>query len=357
MAQRNIHLAIRRRACSSCRTAACSTRRACGVGRDSTPSARGISTVLTVAAAGFTGWVTSWPHVLATQLLDVTGAGSEVAFENWKADAAKRGTAVSADRDIYETSAIAANKRLRANIGALRLRLTGADLSGFDVKGFRQRLTGDTLTITREGPDALHAKYRLPDGAKASMMAVFLDPEPLLETQTRISSCSHGSAEGTRILASWRSASTDGCADLAGRSRRRRAWRRCARRGDCNERTQPPSRFARRGIPRRSRSRVSRRQVLLPRVAGACRSVIAVDPTFDGRPADAAHLRLTVGGLGGDLPARWPPQDRRPGQQIASARPVPRAGRLERRTPLRRPMEVLCFDVPSAHLAAHSDSI
>ena len=46
----------------------------------------------------------------------------EVAFENWKADVAKRGPAVSPDRDIYETTAIAANKRLKANIGALRLK-------------------------------------------------------------------------------------------------------------------------------------------------------------------------------------------------------------------------------------------
>ena len=36
----------------------------------------------------------------------------------WKADVAKRGTAVSPDHDIYETTAISANKRLKTNIGA-----------------------------------------------------------------------------------------------------------------------------------------------------------------------------------------------------------------------------------------------
>jgi hypothetical protein len=44
----------------------------------------------------------------------------EVAFENWKADAGKRG-AVTADRDIYETTAIAGNKRLRENLATLRV--------------------------------------------------------------------------------------------------------------------------------------------------------------------------------------------------------------------------------------------
>ena len=36
----------------------------------------------------------------------------EVAFENWKADAVQRGSAVTADRDIYESTAIAASKAL-----------------------------------------------------------------------------------------------------------------------------------------------------------------------------------------------------------------------------------------------------
>jgi len=121
-----------------------------------------ISTDSTGGRTGFTGWVDeSGRLVLATQLLgmQLERRPYEVAFENWKADVSSRGTAVSPDRDIYETTAIAANKRLRTNTSALRLRLTGADLSGFDVKGFRQHLKGDTLTITREGPEALAALF------------------------------------------------------------------------------------------------------------------------------------------------------------------------------------------------------
>ena len=91
--------------------------------------------------------------MLANQLLGLTleRRPYEVAFENWKIDAAARGDAVSADRDIFETTAISANKRLAKNLAELRVRLTGVDLGDFDVKGYRQRLRGDTLTITREG--------------------------------------------------------------------------------------------------------------------------------------------------------------------------------------------------------------
>src|SRR5258707_1339164 len=61
------------------------------------------------------------------------------------------------------------------------MRLDGVDLAGFDVKGYRQRLRGDTLTVTREEPSSLKAAYVLPNGARATVMSVYLDAEPLLE--------------------------------------------------------------------------------------------------------------------------------------------------------------------------------
>ena len=35
------------------------------------------------------------------------------------------------------------------------------------------------MTITREAPSALQAAYKLPDGAKSTVMSVYLDAEPL----------------------------------------------------------------------------------------------------------------------------------------------------------------------------------
>ena len=71
-----------------------------------------------------------------------------MAFENWRADTSGN-DAITDDRDILETTAIAANKRMTARTGVLRVRLTGVDLAGFDLNGQRQRLSGDTLVDRR----------------------------------------------------------------------------------------------------------------------------------------------------------------------------------------------------------------
>ena len=77
------------------------------------------------STGGFSGWVDEQGRVvLATQPLGLSleRRPYEVAFENWKMDAAKRGSQVAADRDIYETTAISANKVLRQNLSELTLR-------------------------------------------------------------------------------------------------------------------------------------------------------------------------------------------------------------------------------------------
>ena len=261
------------------------------------------------SASGFRGWVDAQGRlVLATQLLGMTleRRPYEVAFENWKADAGKRG-AVTADRDIYETTAIAANKRLRANLDTLRIRLTGADLSGFDIKGYRQRLRGDTLTISREGPSALKAAYALPNGAKGSMMALFLDAEPLLEVRSPkivlLARALRGTETDPRVVAdrinrwvydSLKKSYSIGVPSAVATLE--------ARRGDCNEHTQLAVALLRAaGIPARVAAGLAYvdgkfyyhawPEVWLERW-------VAIDPTFGQFPADAAHLRLTVGGLG-----------------------------------------------------------
>ena len=260
-------------------------------------------------SSGFRGWVDAQGRlVLATQLLGMTleRRPYEVAFENWKADASKRG-AVTADRAIYKTTAIAGNKRLRENLGTLRVRLTGADLSGFEVKGYRQRLRGDTLTITREGPSALRSAYALPDGARATVMAVFLDAEPLLEVNNpKISALAkrlRGSDTDPRIVAErinrWVYDSLHKTITIGVPSALATLE---ARRGDCNEHTQLAVALSRAaGIPARVAAGLAYvdgkfyyhawPEIWLERW-------VAVDPTFGQFPADAAHLRLTVGGLG-----------------------------------------------------------
>jgi hypothetical protein len=260
--------------------------------------------------AGFNGWVDEQGRVVRIdQLLGmaIERRPYEVAFENWKAEKLKRGTAVSAGEDIYETTAISASKRLESNLRELSVRLTGVELGEFDVKGYRQRLRGDTLTITREAPAALAAAYALPRGALSSVMSVFLGSEPLLEVgspeivalSSRLRGASTDPAVVARRINSWvydslRKEITVGVPSALGTLR--------SRRGDCNEHAQLYVALARAsGIPARLAAGLAYLdgkfyyhawpEVWLERW-------VAVDPTFGQFPADAAHLRFTVGGLG-----------------------------------------------------------
>ena len=264
----------------------------------------------TGGTSGFNGWVDEQGRVvLVNQLLGLTldRRPYEVAFENWKADARARGAHVTADQDIYESTAISANKRLRDNIAELRVRLTGVELDGFDVKGYRQRLRGDTLTISRETAPMLKAAYALPNGARSSVMGVFLDPEPLLESNSpeiralaiRLRGAEKDPAVVAERINRWvydslRKEITVGVPSALATLR--------SRVGDCNEHTQLYVALARAaGIPARVAAGLAYLddkfyyhawpEVWLERW-------VAVDPTFGQFPADASHLRFTIGGLG-----------------------------------------------------------
>lgn len=263
----------------------------------------------TEGASGFHGWVDEQGRVvLAQSLLGLTleRRPYSVAFENWKIDVAARGDAVSADRDIFEITAISAKKHLAENLAELRVRLTGVDLGAFDVKGYRQRLRGDTLTITREGPDAMKAMYQLPNGARSLIVGVFLDAEPLLEVRNpeivALANRLRANDTDPRIVAErinrWVHDSlakevTVGIPSAVGTLN--------ARKGDCNEHSQLYVALARAaGIPARVAAGLAYvdgkfyyhawPEVWLQRW-------VAVDPTFGQFPADASHLRFTVGGL------------------------------------------------------------
>ena len=260
--------------------------------------------------SGFSGWVDEQGRVvLATQLLGLTleRRPYEVAFENWKMDVAKRSGQVSPDQDIYESTAISANKMPRQHLSELKLRLSGVDLEGFDVKGYRQHLKGDTLTITREAPEALKGAYELPNGAKATVMSVFMDAEPLLEVDNpeirALATRLRGKDTEPRVVAerinrwvydSLAKRITVGIPSALATLH--------ARQGDCNEHTQLYVALARAaGVPARVAAGLAYLdgkfyyhawpEIWLERW-------VAVDPTFGQFPADASHLRFTIGGLG-----------------------------------------------------------
>jgi transglutaminase-like putative cysteine protease len=260
------------------------------------------------ATAALSAWIDEQGQVLqTTQLgLDLRRLPYEVAFENWRIASAKTAPNVGAQRDILETTAIGANAKIGSSLGELRVRLTGADLTGFDLSGHRQEMRGDTLIVRREEPSALKARYTLPGGGRR-LLRSYTRPEPLVQSNdaeiASLASRIAGGARDPRLVAermntwvhdSLKKELTFGIPSALDVLR--------ARRGDCNEHTQLYVALARAaGIPTRIAAGLAYIHGKFyyhawPEVY--LNSWVAVDPTFGQFPADAAHLRFTVGGLG-----------------------------------------------------------
>ncbi|MEW6323445.1 MAG: transglutaminase-like domain-containing protein [Acidobacteriota bacterium] len=210
--------------------------------------------------------------------------------------------------DLLEASAVVpiAKERIGEprDIRRLRLRVTGADLSGPDLVGAGQRIEGDLVEIT-------DARTFTP-GPRPADLAAYLRPEPFIE-----SDAPEIQAEAARALAG-----------ITGTRARAEALTRYVnfllekkptvslpsalevlrtKVGDCNEHTALYVALARAsGIPARiAVGLVSVRNAFYyhawPEVyidEGPEQGYwLPVDPTFNQFPADATHLRLARGGL------------------------------------------------------------
>jgi len=264
----------------------------------------------------FAGWVDANGSVVAsTQPGGITlrRIAYEIAFENWRRARAvgnsTRDPANTTLGDLLEGTAIAAGELPGgATLRILKVRLSGVLLDGFDLRGGRQTLNGDQLTITREPASMLVADYTLGSGGRGfrTRFPAELSEEPLLQVNDR-----EITALAVRIAGNER--------DPAVVAERINRWVHDslekkitisipsavqvlrARAGDCNEHTQLYVALARAaGIP----ARISTGLALVngkfyyhawPEVR--LRDWVAVDPTFGQFPADAAHLRFVSGGL------------------------------------------------------------
>ncbi|HKW46229.1 MAG TPA: transglutaminase-like domain-containing protein [Gemmatimonadaceae bacterium] len=259
-------------------------------------------------AAGFTGWIDEQGRVVQTSQLgfELRRLPYEVAFENWRIALGKGTPPISEDRDMLQTTAIGANRRLDPGIASLSVTLRNADLRGFDLVSPRQRMHGDTLVVTREPPEWMTARYTLPDGGRRLMPELTV-AEPLVQSThpdivrlaKRLSRGQHDPRIVAERINQWVYDSltkriTFGIPSALQVLR--------ARAGDCNEHAQLFVALARAaGIPARVDAGLAYidgkfyyhawPEVLL-------RDWVSVDPTFGEFPADAAHLRFTVGGLG-----------------------------------------------------------
>ncbi|HEY4130975.1 MAG TPA: transglutaminase-like domain-containing protein, partial [Gemmatimonadaceae bacterium] len=253
------------------------------------------------ATQPFGGWVDDQGRIVETSELGFTlkRLPYEVAFENWRNDSTH--LAVSGDRDILETTAIAANKKLDSHLTSLTVRLSNVDLTGFDLNGGRQHFENGVLTIGALPDSLLVAKYLVPQGLN-------LDPantraEPLLESND-----SRIRAQGYKIQ--WPRREPEKVAELLNTWVHDSVKDRITfgppdalkvletRVGDCNEHTQLYVALARSmGIPARIAAGLAYVDGKFyyhawPEVY--LRDWVAVDPTFGQFPADAAHLRFIV---------------------------------------------------------------
>lgn len=264
---------------------------------------------------GGNGSLVTWIDAQGRTVRATTGLGFtvertafELAYENFRhRDTLRlmRATATPGPDEIVATTLLAAGASPEPPSAAtFRVRLSGGSLAGLDLAGGRQRLAGDTLIVQREGAAALQARYRLPNADPA--LHPYLEPDLLIaSTDLRVAAQARLVAAGDRDpdrvatrLVHWvatevRPQPSTGIADAV----------RVLddRRGDANERTVLLVAMARAlGLPARP-------------VAGFVRAAgryyyhawaevylgdwVAVDPSFDQLPADAAHIRLTIGGL------------------------------------------------------------
>jgi len=215
------------------------------------------------------------------------------------------------DDDVILSTAIQSNVDL-GDVGAhseLRFLLRGVDLGGFQLEGGRQTLRGDTLIVRSEVWEEIEPDYdQLP--YPHMDLVDFLRPEPLIQSDDpRI-------VETAQRWVDWRFM-WDKSPKRVTQVLTTRIYRTLRKeitfsvpnavqvlesgRGDCNEHTVLFVAMARSlGLP--ARTAVGLVYVNQTFFYHAWPEVwlgewVAVDPTFDQTPADAAHLRFIVGGL------------------------------------------------------------
>ena len=253
-------------------------------------------------------WVDEDGRILsASSALGFTMEKTEYELARQAQEDASGQASLAIDEDVILSTAVRSNVDLGAveEHDLLRFRLTGVELSGFQLEGGRQSLNGDTLTVRREDWDAVDPGFSLP--YKLMDFRETLEAEPLIQSDNpRIQEAAR------QAVGRW----LRNPKEAAGRLTRRvdsmleksvtfsvpSALQVLeSRQGDCNEHTVLYVAMARSlGLPART-------AVGLVYLDGSffyhawpevwLGEWVAVDPTFGQYPADAAHIRFVVGGL------------------------------------------------------------
>ena len=259
-----------------------------------------------------TAWIDAQGHIVRaanTAGFSMERTAFELAYVNFRhRDTVRvaRASATPGPGEVVATTALVAHApppSRRDTLSLLRVRLVGAAPGGPDFTTGRQRLTGDTLVVRRQAGAELTARYRLP--ASDPGLAPFLAPEPWIESEdarirTQARLIVGGEADPARaaqLIHDWVAGHVAAkVVPAAGAAQVLES-----RSGDCNERTVLYVALARAvGLPARTVAGLLYRggryyYHAWPEVYLG--DWVAVDPTLDQFPADAAHLRFVVGGL------------------------------------------------------------
>jgi hypothetical protein len=265
----------------------------------------------TTGGPGFIGWADAQGRLVATRqlgALDLRRTAYELSFENWRLDMRLAARSTARERDVRATSVIASEKAGPVRpLLSLTARLVAPSLAVFALRGGRQQLDANVLTVTAESGSPVKAVYTLPPTpAHRTRFRSELQAEPFLQTRApsmlrqAVAIVRHEREPGAVVglLVRWVS---DSVRKVATYTMPDALQILRSRRGDCNEHTQLFTALARSlDIPTRIASGLlyldgkfyyhSWPEVFLG-------DWVAVDPTFGQFPADAAHIRLTIGGL------------------------------------------------------------
>lgn len=251
------------------------------------------------SGAPTSSWIDVQGRLVLTSSKDFTmeRAAFEIAYENFRRrDTARvaRNSAAPGPGEIVPVTALVAGVRAAAPLPArarMRVRMHGRD----------------TVELVQAGAARAHASpYRLP--SRDTALARWLAPEPLIQSRDpriaaqarQIIGRERSPSRAAELLLHWvhrsvaRSAPPGGSVPSAVKVL-------LTRRGDCNEATTLFVALARSaGLPARSVAGLLYLDGRFYYHAWAeiyLADWIAVDPTFDQLPADAAHLPIATGGL------------------------------------------------------------
>lgn len=263
----------------------------------------------------FDSWIDEQGRLIAvraTPALTMQRTAYEVAFENWRTQSTHRSASVASMEELSDASRTRSRPFGPAMPGweplvALQLRIRGVDLARFTANGGNQRVSGDTIAVRSDGPEALRPAFPLPPGtAERARFGRELRAEPLLEVDRaeliaqarRLRGRDSMADVVARRIATWvHDSIADGDAGVVASAFSTLRDRR----GDARARALLFVALARAaGIPARAvrgvvavDGRVATHtwaEVLLQHWVGA-------DPTLGQFPIDASHARLLVGGV------------------------------------------------------------